>query len=74
MKYSLIIATYNRLPELQELFETLTELEQVKGGFEVVIADDGSTDGTQAFVRSHEGKINIQYLKQENQGPVRLGI
>lgn len=69
MKYSLIIATYNRLEELKELFASMKELDLPDEGLEVVIADDGSTDGTEDYIKSIDTVFPIQYHKQQNQGP-----
>ena len=67
--YSIIIATYNRLEELVELFDSLDSVEFDPSLFEVVIIDDGSTDQTQAFIASLIKPFGIQYHRQENQGP-----
>ncbi len=71
MKLSVIVATYNRKHELKELFESLTNQTLPPEQFEVVIVDDGSTDGTEQIV--HEIRSNspftIQYHYQENKGP-----
>lgn len=69
MKYSLIIATYNRLDELRELFSSLDRVEFDPVAFEIVIVDDGSSDGTEEFIKSLDTPYSIQYLKQSNQGP-----
>jgi len=68
-KYSIIIATYNRLPELQELLESVRAFAFPKDQFELVISDDGSTDGTREFLAAQNFDFPFQYLHQENQGP-----
>jgi glycosyltransferase involved in cell wall biosynthesis len=43
---SVVIATHNRAGYLTELIDALEALESPVGGFEVVLVDDGSQDGT----------------------------
>jgi glycosyltransferase involved in cell wall biosynthesis len=69
IKYSIIIATYNRLNELEELFSSLKDIDFPQEKFEVVIVDDGSNDGTKEFINSLRTAYGIQYLHQSNQGP-----
>lgn len=69
MKYSLIIATYNRLPEIRELLDSLDSLDYPKADFEVIISDDGSKDGTKDYVKSLDSDLQIVYLFQQNKGP-----
>jgi glycosyltransferase involved in cell wall biosynthesis len=71
MKYSIIIATYNRLEEIKELLDSAENLDFPREEFEFVISDDGSTDGTEGFIKNyHSGSgLNIRYLFQQNKGP-----
>lgn len=69
IKYSLIIATYNRLPELRELIDSVEALDFPRDRFELVISDDGSTDGTRAFIEQSSLPFPVRYLHQENKGP-----
>lgn len=68
-KYSLIIATYNRLPELKELLASVRAFDFPKDRFELVISDDGSTDGTREYLAGQAFDFPFQYLHQENKGP-----
>ena len=56
MELSIIIPTYNEesrlLPTLQKLFDHLYT--HYHGDYEVMVADDGSTDGTVALVRRYQ--------------------
>lgn len=62
---SIIITTFNRLSWLQESIDSA--LAQTHTNVEVLLVDDGSTDGTAEWVRSHyENKI--QYIWKENEG------
>lgn len=60
--------TYNRAYILHKLYDSL--LKQTNNNFEWIIVDDGSTDNTQKIIKEWitEGKINIRYFYQENQG------
>jgi len=69
VKYSIIVATYNRLEELQELLASAESLTFPKTSYEIVIVDDGSDDGTEKFITDYISDISLLYLKQANQGP-----
>ncbi len=68
VKFSLIIATYNRLEELKELFASLNALLN-RNLLEVIVVDDGSTDLTEHFITSFSADFPIRYFKQKNKGP-----
>ncbi len=61
---SVIIPTYNRLPFLKEAIASV--LGQSHAAFELLVVDDGSTDGTREFVAKTPG---IKYLFQQRSGP-----
>ena len=63
---SVIIPTYNRRDLLQRSLDSV--LAQTYRDFEVVIVDDGSTDGTRAAI---EGSPQVRYFFQDNAGPAR---
>lgn len=67
--YSIIIATYNRLPELKELIASVKALDFPADRFELVISDDGSTDGTRSYLEEQSFPFRLRYLYQENKGP-----
>jgi glycosyltransferase involved in cell wall biosynthesis len=62
---SIVIPTFNRCKELQLTLQSLQK-QSVKE-FEVVIADDGSSDGT-AKVAQASYSFPVQYVVQPNQG------
>jgi glycosyltransferase involved in cell wall biosynthesis len=46
---SIVLPVYNGLPHLERALGSLTK--QDLGGYELIIVDDGSTDGSAAFLR-----------------------
>ena len=70
MKISILTPTYNREKLLPNLYNSL--IQNIKNEIEIewIITDDGSTDQTESLVETwqKEGKIEIKYFKQENQG------
>jgi glycosyltransferase involved in cell wall biosynthesis len=69
--FSVIIPTYNRLNEISELLLSLNEQVFPQERFEVLVVDDGSTDGTDAFIQnfSQDSGLNIRFLRQDHKGP-----
>src|SRR5207302_6057969 len=67
---SAVIPTYNRDHLLKNAIDSI--LAQTYSVHEVIIVDDGSTDGTGEMVRSYirekRSQVIIRYIRQENQG------
>src|SRR6266571_194474 len=62
---SVIIATRNRAALLAETLDALSRQRWPRDGFEIVVADNGSTDHTRALVESVAGRTSVpavQYL------------
>src|SRR6056297_391711 len=68
-KYSIIVATYNRIEEMKELINSLQAMTFSPADFELVVVDDGSADGTGDYLKSLDTEFDIQYHYQQNQGP-----
>ena len=62
---SVIIPTYNRADVLSRAIESV--LEQSYQDFELIIVDDGSTDGTESVVHQYDDDRLI-YITQSNAG------
>jgi glycosyltransferase involved in cell wall biosynthesis len=67
---SVVIPTHNRLEVLVEVLQAL-EMQEGAPPFEVVVVDDGSTDGTGDWLRSRAAtfRIPLRIFTQENRGP-----
>ena len=68
MKYSFIIPIYNRPEEIDELLNSLTQLES-SIPFEVVVVEDGSTVTCEEVVEKYQSKLFISYYFKKNSGP-----
>ena len=66
---SVVIPTYNRIPQLVNLLQGLAGQSLAPHLFEVIVSDDGSTDPVEAAV----GKLDLPYaltcLRNANAGP-----
>jgi glycosyltransferase involved in cell wall biosynthesis len=66
--WSVIIPTYNRLPILQKCLAAM-EQQQFAPPYEVLVIDDGSTDGTVEFLQSYSEQFpHVRLLEQEHGG------
>jgi glycosyltransferase involved in cell wall biosynthesis len=74
MKLSVILNTYNR-GHLLEL-ALASYLGQSAKDFEIIVADDGSTDETPAIVESfaEEAPFKVRYVRQEHEGHRRAAV
>ena len=64
---SVVIPSYNRLPLLQQAVESVWR--QTCDQVELILADDGSTDGTEGFGQALAAdKPGVHYLRQERSG------
>ena len=68
---SVVTPTFNRKDELVHLFNSMKKQTLDPKFFEMIISDDGSTDGTEKYVKSLEKKFkfNLSYVSQKNLGP-----
>lgn len=64
---SVIIPTYNRKDFLHETLDSLAQQTYPSDCFEVIIIDDGSTDGT-AAIAAEVFPFSLRYFWQSNQG------
>ena len=62
--FSIIIPTYNRKALLQKAIQSVQQQSEVN--WEIIVVDDGSTDGTQEMIQAYSSE-KISYFHQENQ-------
>lgn len=78
MRASVVIPTYNRLDQLQEVVSAVeSQWRPVRVELEIVVVDDGSSDGTWDWLEWKAESSGIKALRQENSGPARarnLGV
>ncbi len=79
MLISVIIPTYNRLSVLKRCLECLDRQSVSKDIYEVIVIDDGSTDGTEKSKDKifENTALNGRYFYQKNKGPAKarnLGV
>ena len=81
MFFSVVIPTYNRLPILAKCLRSLERQnlgDAAIEGYEVVLVDDGSTDGTLAWLEANAADFShVRSLLQNHQGPAaarNLGV
>ncbi|MEM9588112.1 MAG: glycosyltransferase family A protein [Planctomycetota bacterium] len=65
MRVSVVMATYNAMPYLPDAAGSI--LDQTLRQFELIIVNDGSTDGTRDYLRSLDDD-RVRVLEQTNQG------
>jgi glycosyltransferase involved in cell wall biosynthesis len=80
--FSVVIPTYNRKPILEKCLRAL-EHQQLREdtlitGYEIVLVDDGSTDGTLEWLESHKSEFpHVRSHSQDHKGPAaarNLGV
>lgn len=68
LKASVIIPTYNRKNILKKTILAIMEQSIPKTNYQVIIIDDGSTDGTKAMINQLQEKYPLTYHYQKNSG------
>ncbi len=73
---SVVVPTYNRLQRLKRVLAALDAQVFPRDEFEVIVVSDGSTDGTDEYLRSLE-RTGLSFASQANAGPAaarNLGV
>lgn len=68
LRCSVVIPTYNRVDLLRLTLDALARQTLPTAEFEVLIADDGSSDGTEQMVKEYDNRLNLRYLYQPDEG------
>lgn len=80
MFFSVVIPTYNRKPILEKCLRALEHQQLREGisGYEVILVDDGSTDGTLDWLEEHSAEFpHVRAFLQNHHGPAaarNLGV
>ena len=80
MNVSVVIPTYNRKLILEKCLKALERqtLTNIVGNYEIVVVDDGSTDGTPSWIRKNSEILpHVVLYEQEHGGPAlgrNLGV
>jgi glycosyltransferase involved in cell wall biosynthesis len=73
MFFSIVIPTYNRQPILEKCLRALENqrlTDRTVESYEVVVVDDGSTDGTLDWLKTHQAEFpHVVSYEQNHQGP-----
>lgn len=68
MELSVVIPTFNRLGRLRRVLTALENQTVPLHSFEVVVVSDGSSDGTDVFLRQYQTLLNLRVVTQANKG------
>jgi len=72
MDASIVIATYNRKILLEKCLNCLFNQDYPKDRYEIIVVDDGSTDGTWQMVRGRKPSCKLKYLPHsKRKGPAK---
>lgn len=68
IRFSVLIATYNRPEHLSDLLDAWLLLEQPQGGYEIILADDGSKESPEFIVRPYLDRLPIRFMSLAHRG------
>ncbi|MDD5027121.1 MAG: glycosyltransferase [Candidatus Omnitrophica bacterium] len=74
---SVIVPTYNNKDTLGKAVASLNRQSYPRDCYEIIIVDDGSTDGTRRYVEQEGCFRGVRYIYQKNKGPAaarNLGV
>ena len=67
---SVVIPTHNRKSSLKDCLDSVLSQYYPSGEYEVIVVDDGSTDGTKRFLKEFtKTNSNVKFFSQPNRGP-----
>ena len=69
LRISVVVPTHNRKEKLLACLEALSRQSILPQEFEVVVVDDGSTDGTKDALDGRSFPFKLRYVRQDSAGP-----
>lgn len=69
IRFSVIVATYNRAPQLRLCLESLALQDYPRDGFEVIVVDDGGPGTLEPLVDAFSARLQVRLLRQARTGP-----
>jgi GT2 family glycosyltransferase len=67
---SVVVPTFNRLPDLKRVVAAIRgQRHRPDDGLDLVVVDDGSTDGTTQWLRAQQSEDRLRVVVQGNSGP-----
>jgi GT2 family glycosyltransferase len=68
---SVVLPTYNRVEDLRRCLTALESQTPGAGPFDVIVIDDGSTDGTLLLLKEMQAhsRLRLRFMSQANRGP-----
>jgi glycosyltransferase involved in cell wall biosynthesis len=67
VRFSVVVPTFNRCASLAKTLDSL--FRQDYGDVEIIVVNDGSTDGTHEYLQRLSSERKIVYVAQPNRGP-----
>ena len=68
LRCTVVVPTYNRRTLLGHTLESLARQRMPREEFEVIVVDDGSSDGTAELVADYTDRLQLKYFFQEDRG------
>lgn len=68
VKFSIVVATRNRRGLLERVAEALLGQSLSRADYELILVDDGSTDGTEQLGQELARRHGVRYVRQDNRG------
>ncbi|MEO7262205.1 MAG: glycosyltransferase [Jatrophihabitantaceae bacterium] len=65
---SVVIPTYNRAELLRRTLDSLAWQDLPRTAFEVLVVDDGSSDGTAGLIEGYRDRLDLRYFFQPDEG------
>ncbi|MBR9912441.1 MAG: glycosyltransferase [Gammaproteobacteria bacterium] len=65
---TVLLATYNGSLTLERSLQKFIELDEPKGGYNLIVVDNASTDSTPKILKEFENKLPLNWLRIERQG------